>query len=146
MMTSSARLKPVHGFAERKEQDAARAFGESQQKLQSESDKLEQLRHYRREYMERFHSVARQGIQARRVLDYQAFIAKLDEAIGEQEKMLGYARETSHRAKDQWMEKQSRSKALGKVVERHQVRERQEMDKREQREQDERSQHGRPLH
>ncbi len=146
MMTSSARLKPVHGFAERKEQDAARVFGESQEKLKSEADKLEQLRHYRREYMERFHSAAREGIQARRVLEYQAFIAKLDEAIGEQEQVLGYAREGNERAKSQWMEKQSRSKALGKVVEHHQVRERKAMDKREQREQDERSQHVRPLH
>lgn len=146
MMTASARLKPVHGFAERKEQDAARAFGESQQKLQGEMDKLEQLRQYRREYMERFHSAARQGIQARRMLDYQTFIAKLDEAIGEQERVLGYAREISAKAKNQWLEKQSRSKALGKVVEHHQVRERQAMDKREQREQDERSQHIKPLH
>jgi flagellar FliJ protein len=146
MMTSSARLKPVHGFAERKEQDAARAFGETQQRLQSETDKLEQLRQYRREYLERFHAAARQGIPARRVLDYQAFIAKLDEAIGEQEKLLGYARDSNSRAKNQWMEKQSRSKALGKVVENHQQRERIELDKREQRDQDERSQHLRPLH
>ncbi|MBF0254991.1 MAG: flagellar export protein FliJ [Gammaproteobacteria bacterium] len=146
MMTSSARLKPVHGFAERKEQDAARAFGDTQQKLQGEMDKLEQLRHYRREYLERFHSAAREGIQAKRMLEYQAFIAKLDEAISEQERILGFARETNNRAKTTWMQKQSRSKALGKVVEHHQVREQQVRDKREQKDMDERSQHAKPLH
>jgi flagellar FliJ protein len=146
MMTTSARLKPVQGFAERKERDAARSFGDAQKQLQSESDKLEQLRQYHRDYLDRFHQAASQGIQAKRMLEYRAFISKLEEAIGEQEKVLGFARASNNAARHDWQEKQSRSKAIGKVVDHHQHRERKHFDKREQAEQDERSQHIKPLH
>jgi len=146
MMTTSTRLKPVQGFAERKERDAALVFGDAQRQVQTESEKLEQLREYHREYLERFHKAAVAGIQAARMIEFRAFLAKLEQAIAEQEKVLGSARDLNHRAKLAWQEKQSRSKAIGKVVDNHRYQEYRQQEKKEQTEQDERNQHLKPMH
>jgi hypothetical protein len=66
--------------------------------------------------------------------------------IEEQEKVLGNARDLNQRAKLAWQEKQSRSKAIGKVVDNHRYQESRQQEKKEQTEQDERNQHLKPMH
>lgn len=146
MMSSSTRLKPVKRLAETRERDAAREFGDAQRLLQAENDKLEQLKEYHREYVGRFHEAARNGISATRMMEFRSFISRLEQAINQQEDQLDKARNNNSRARAEWQQKQSRSKAIGKAVERHQTRERQATDKKEQAEQDERNQHLPPVH
>lgn len=145
-MHASARLKPVQNFAERKEQDAAQAFVKSQQQVQQESSKLEQLRQYYLEYQNQFQQSAAGGMQVKRMLEFRAFLAKLEKVIKEQEQNLSRAQQGSLQAKNQWQQKQGRSKAIGKVVENHQQQEAYQQDKKLQAEQDERSQHRRSVH
>ncbi len=143
---SSSRLKPIHGFAERKEQDAARLFGHAQKQVQQEEGKLEQLRQYHLEYLARFQDAARSGMGAARMIEFRAFITKLEKAIQQQEEALALAKEQNQQAKSEWQRKQSRSKAIGKAVEHHEQREQRDQDQREQKEQDERSQHLSSIH
>lgn len=145
-MNASARLKPVQNFAERKEQDAAQAFVKSQQQVQQENSKLEQLRQYYLEYQAQFHQNAAAGMQVKRMLEFRAFLAKLENVIKEQERNLSRAQQNSQQAKNQWQQKQGRSKAIGKVVENHQVREEYQREKKLQAEQDDRSQHRKSVH
>ncbi len=145
-MALSARLQPVKRVADTRERDAAREFGDAQRLLQAQHDKLDQLKEYHREYVGRFHEAARGGISASRMMEFRSFISRLEQAISQQEDELVRARENNDRARAAWQQKQSRSKALGKAVERHQAHERRQADKKEQAEQDERSQHVQPVH
>jgi flagellar FliJ protein len=145
-MGSSDRLKPVKRLADNRERAAAREFGDAQRALQAEQDKLVQLQAYHREYVERFHEAARSGMSATRMMEFRSFIASLEHAIQQQEQQMGLANADNAEAKATWQYQQSRSKAIGKAVERFQSEERLALDKREQSEQDERNQHLTPVH
>lgn len=145
-MNTSTRLKPVQNFADRQEQNAAQSFVKSQQQVQQENSKLEQLRQYYQEYQSQFHQSAATGMQVKRMLEYRAFLAKLEAVIKEQEKSLSRAQQGSQQAKAQWQQKQGRSKAIDKVVENHQQRENYQREKKLQAEQDDRSQHRKQAH
>ena len=139
-MSPSKRFQPVHRVAESRENKAARALGESQRKMREHTSRLEELKQYHREYMERFKSASREGLTASQMQEYRAFLGKLETAIREQEKVL----QTSHREctgkKDAWQEKHVRTQALGKAMDRFRKAENKAMDSREQQATDEHSQ------
>ncbi|MCP4993896.1 MAG: flagellar export protein FliJ [Gammaproteobacteria bacterium] len=139
-MVASKRFKPVQRIAENRERTAAREFGVSQKNLKLQEEKLSELKNYHREYLERFQSMAREGISASQLHEYRAFICKLETAIKAQEETLHSSRVHCSEQKEMWKEKHSRTRVLGKVVERFQNAEHRERENREQKEQDEHSQ------
>ena len=139
-MDTSKRFHPVRRVAQSREQNAARELGNSQRRMQEQEARLEALKRYHDEYLERFRDAARLGISSAQLQEYQAFLSKLSRAIQEQEKIV----QSSHREccdkKELWQQKRVRSQALSKVVERFETAERRAEDSREQKEQDERNQ------
>lgn len=135
-MSPSRRLRPVQQVAESKEKKAAQHMGRARVHLAQEEAKLEQLRQYHHEYLERFQQAAASGMSATQLQEYRAFLAKLDEAIRQQEKVVAasVADHSSH--KDNWKQKRTRTQALGKVVERYRDEERKAADRTEQKESD----------
>lgn len=107
--------------------------------LESEA-KLGELERYKAEYEQSFTQRAGRGIGATELRDYQAFLAKLGEAIKQQQALVSRARCDYQLERVKWQEALTRSKALGHVVERWQAEERQVTERREQRENDERAQ------
>jgi small-conductance mechanosensitive channel len=87
-MSPSKRLKPVQQVAASRERNAARTMGQARQHLAQEEAKLAQLRQYHQEYLQRFAQVASQGMSANQLQEYRAFLAKLDEAVRQQEKVV----------------------------------------------------------
>lgn len=136
-MSPSKRLKPVQQVAANRERNAARTFGQARQHLAQEEAKLAQLKQYHQEYLDRFNQVASQGMSVTQLQEYRAFLAKLDEAIQQQQKVVAasLANHSSH--KDNWKQKRTRTQALGKVVERYRREERKAADRVEQKENDE---------
>jgi flagellar protein FliJ len=136
-MSPSKRLKPVQKVAANRERNAARTMGQARQHLAQEEAKLLQLKLYHQEYLERFQAVASQGMSVTQLQEYRAFLAKLDAAIKQQEKVVAasMAKHTTH--KDDWKQKHTRTQALGKVVERYQKEERKAEHRSEQKENDE---------
>ena len=139
-MVQSKRLKPVHRVAESREQTAAREMGDSKRYVHQQEERLEQLRSYHAEYLDRFHNAARQGMSAMQLQEYRAFLAKLDRAIREQEGVIADGRDVHQVNKDNWQQKHVRTQALGNVIDRYKQAESQAQDKREQNEVDDRSQ------
>jgi flagellar FliJ protein len=139
-MSPSKRLKPVQRFAHSKEQKAARMMGLAKKNLQQEEAKLEQLKLYHQEYLERFQQMAREGMSATQLQEYRAFLAKLDEAIKQQQEVVAASVVNHSSSKNSWKKKHSRTQALNKAVERFQQQEQKSADRQEQKENDEYSQ------
>jgi len=139
-MSPSKRFKPVLRVAESHERKAANQFGDSQRYMQEQEAKLSELRQYHKEYLERFDAMSRNGINAAQLREYQAFLAKLDLAIQEQEAVVQASDKNKTVKKEAWQQKHIRSKVLDKVMQRYQVEEKRAMDKREQKETDEKNQ------
>ncbi len=139
-MVQSKRLKPVHRVAESKEQTAARELGDSRRYVHEQEQRLNELRQYHAEYLERFHTVAKVGMSALQLQEYRAFLAKLERAIREQENVITNGRNVQEFKKGKWQQKHVRTQALGNVIDRYKQAENKAQDTREQKESDERSQ------
>ncbi len=139
-MAPSDRFKPVHSLARNKEQRAAKRLGVSQQSVLAAEAKLSELLKYRQDYLEQFETAGQAGMSAGRLQEYQTFLARLNEAVRHQESLVRAGHADRQSKKDQWLRRRTRSKALGKVVERHVAAERKQQEKREQKETDEHAQ------
>ena len=117
-MVPSKRFKPVHRVAESRENKAARALGESQRKMREHTGRLEELKQYHCEYLERFRNASREGLSVPQMQEYRAFLMKLETAIRDQEKVLQMSRRECTGKKDAWQEKHIRTQALGKAMDR----------------------------
>ena len=142
-MVPSKRFKPVQRVAESQEQKAARAFGQSQRQMEDQEARLEELRQYHREYMQRFEKSSKLGMTAVQLNEYRAFLAKLEAAIKAQEEIVLASQQNRSSHKEKWQQKHMRSQVLDKVVARYTSEDRKKHEAREQKESDERSQRGR---
>jgi flagellar FliJ protein len=139
-MSPSNRLKPVQRFAKSKEQNAARSMGQARKNLELEEAKLKQLKQYHQEYLARFQQLAGEGMTSKQLQEYRMFLAKLDEAINEQERVVAASMVNHNSRKSNWKEKHSRTQALNKVIDRYRVQEQKVADRREQKENDDHNQ------
>jgi flagellar FliJ protein len=142
-MSPSKRLKPVHRFAHNKEQNAARTMGQARKNLEQEEARLLQLKQYHQEYLLRFEQMAREGMTSTQLQEYRAFLAKLDEAINQQQQVVAASMVNHNSQKTNWKQKHSRTQALNKVINRYQEQERQSEDRKEQKESDDQNQRNR---
>lgn len=137
MVPPSKRFKPVQRVAKSREQKAAKQLGDSQRKVNEQEMKLEELKRYHQEYLTQFETSARRGMSASQLLEYQAFLSKLERAIKEQEKVVTNSRRECHTKKDAWQQKNVRTRVLNKVVDRFKVAENRAGEKKDQKETDE---------
>ncbi len=139
-MSRSKRMKPVKRVAETREQAAAKKLGQSQQYLDAQHAKLEELRTYRDQYSESFKASSGQGLGANRLQDYRVFLTRLNEAIRQQEAIITQCVSQHEQTRQHWVQTRSHHQAIDKVVERYRSEEQKTRDRHEQKEQDERSQ------
>jgi len=146
-MSRSKRMKPVQRVAETREQTAVQKLGESQQYLDAQRAKLGELRGYRDQYSESFRTSGGQGLDANRLQDYRVFLARLNEAIRQQEDILAQCASDHEQTRQQWIQTRSHHQAIDKVIEHYRSVEQKTQDRQEQKEQDERAQRssGEPL-
>jgi flagellar FliJ protein len=141
----SKRLEPVVKVAENREQQAARALGDAQSALAQAEQRLQELKTYREEYIERFHANGAQGMSAVQMGDYRLFLSKLARAIEQQAELVQQAAAVVEQQRQKWFNRRGKVKMLDNVVSRYQADEQRVLDRKEQLEQDERAQHlGKP--
>ena len=131
-MRRSQRIGALADLEQHESDAAARALGDSQRVLRERESILTELRRYREEY------AASGRLRADRVSvvawqDYQRFIARLDEAIAQQSRLVTDALAECETRRDEWMAARSRAVSLEKAVERCERAERRVDAKREQR-------------
>lgn len=136
-MTRSKRMQPVLEVAARREQEAAKRLGDSQQRQQMAEQRLQELIHYRDDYARQFNDGG--SLTAARLQDYRIFLDRLNQAIEQQRLLVQRAIQDCEAQRRRWVEVHGRNQALDKVVSRYRSEERTQEDLREQKESDEHS-------
>lgn len=130
-------MKTVHRVAGERADAAARRLAEQRDQLEQEGERLAQLRGFRREYEQKLAVSGGEGIDAYRLRDYNAFLARIDKAIAEQLQAVERMEENVAAQREHWLGQWGNARALEQLVARYQHRERTEADAREQRRDDE---------
>lgn len=138
-MKRAKRLEPVQHLIDDAQRRLAQSVSAFERRVHDGEAKLNELQRYQAEYEQQFSQRAGRGIAATDLRDYQAFLARLAEAIKQQQALVNRARAEHQAERLKWQEALKRAKALGHVVERWQAEERQASARRDQRESDERA-------
>ncbi len=141
-MTGSKRLRPIARLAADRERQAARELAATLRELDARLQRLHELGAYREEYAQRFQAASARGLDAGRLRDFRSFLARLDEAIVQQEQLVAAARREWEDCTVRWQGTRSRTRMLDKVMERLRREEERVARRREQSESDEHAQRG----
>ena len=139
-MTRTKRIAPVQTLFDDNERRLAQSLASFERRTAENEKKLEELERYRAEYEKQFTQRAGRGIGATDLRDYQAFLARLNEAIRQQAALVQRAQIERDAERRRWQDSARRAKALGHVVEGWRAEERRADERRDQRETDERAQ------
>jgi len=141
-MTKSQRMKPLKRLADNREQEAARALAKAERALREAEKTLSDIESYRGEYNVRWRETAAQaaGLPARALREYQAFLDRLDQAMGQQRGRIELCRKDFEFRRQAWIATRRKTQTFDKAIERFQHQERRVEDKREQGDTDERGQ------
>jgi len=139
-MKRADRLEPVQKIVDDNERRLAEHYASAERLLHSSENKLQELSGYRDDYTKGFAKRAGGGMGARDLVDYQAFMSRLNEAIKQQLQEVQRARIECDNQRKRWQEAAQRAKALGNVITRWHQEERHATERREQRDADERGQ------
>lgn len=121
------------------ERRRAEALAASERRVSEAEAKLAELESYHESYVRGFAVRAGSGIDANLARDYQAFLARLDEAIRQQNQIVIRMRAQRDGERQNWQGAAQRAEAVGQMVQRFQQEEVRAEDRREQQESDERS-------
>jgi flagellar FliJ protein len=138
-MKRGKRLEPVRDLALEAERVAARRLAETEREAAESQQRLAQLEHYEREYRAGLQQRVADGIGAAGLRDYQAFLARLGEAVAQQRTVLAQAVGERDAARERWLASTTRRRSVGKVIEQAEAADRRASERREQRELDERA-------
>jgi flagellar FliJ protein len=139
-MSSKQRLKLVQRVTDDKERQHAKRLAQSCSRVEQCATKLKELQGYHAGYLREFGQRAAAGIAGGGIREFQAFLAKLAEAVRQQEELLRKARSESESERIGWQGAAQRSQIMDKVVERHSATESKAREQRDQRESDDRGQ------
>jgi flagellar FliJ protein len=135
-MTRTRKLAPVVDHVEKLEQDALKAVAFSQQRLQQQQQRLEQLMAYREEYANR-HAEGPVSYGAVQLREFQRFMAQLDETIEQQREVVRLAEREVEFKRQKWKLTRTRSDAMHKMLDRISEQERKQLQQQEQKAMDE---------
>jgi flagellar FliJ protein len=138
-MTRSKRMQPVVKVAASKEQDAARQLGECQREVDARQARLAELLAYQAEYAQRFEASGGDGLDMARMQDYRVFLARLNDAITQQRRLVQVALNDYAKKKNHWLSTRQQAQAIDKVVDRFKRDEVRAEGRRDQAETDERA-------
>ncbi|HPF60157.1 MAG TPA: flagellar export protein FliJ [Candidatus Competibacteraceae bacterium] len=130
-------LQAAAQVAQSREQAAAKALSESQQRLTEQQNRLQQLLMFRTEYANQFQNEGSTGISARRYQDYSAFLTNMDHGIVQLQQQLAWMEQELQRKRLAWLQNRAKTMALDEVIERDRKAQLWEEGRREQRDSDE---------
>lgn len=139
-MKRSQRMVVVQRVVDDQERRRAEALAASERQVTESEAKLAELEAYQASYLRDFSARAGTGMNAASARDYQAFLARLGEALKQQG--VAVVRAKAHRDSElrNWQGAAQRADAVGHVVKRWNAEEQRELDRTEQKETDEFSQ------
>lgn len=135
-------LQTLLDLSQLKLEESTRRLGELISGEQQASKRLALLGDYRDEYQNRFLDAARNGLTQDQWRNYQAFLGKIEEAIGQARAIVEQSRAQTAAGQLEWIDKRSQVKTYDTLSERHATRQRYAAEKLEQKTQDEHAARG----
>jgi len=136
-VTRRKRMETVKVVMDDKAEQAAREMASVRQQHDTEAQRLEQLQVFRDEYRRQFFRAQGASFSAFRLRDFNAFIARLDNAIAQQRQQLERLERQLTSSRSRWQQEQTRADAMDRVVDGYRAAERRQADRAEQRQHDE---------
>jgi len=131
----------VQNVVDDQERRRAEALAMGERRVTENEAKLAELQSYHDSYVRGFAIRAEAGIDGAMARDYQAFLARLEEALRQQTQIVIRVRAQRDGEMQNWQGAAQRAEAVGQMVKRFQSEEARAVDRREQFESDERSAH-----
>jgi len=135
-MNRTKKLEPVVKHVDNHEQTALQAVAFSQQQLQMQQQRLQQLIDYKADYQARQFS-STDALGAVQFQEFNRFMAQLDESIKQQQQIIEMAVREVEIKQNTWKDKRARSEAMHKVVDKIKADEQSEAQQKEQKIMDE---------
>ncbi|MEE4639852.1 MAG: flagellar export protein FliJ [Wenzhouxiangella sp.] len=132
-MTRSKRLYRIAEHVGQDQEAAARELSRLRAQLQEHEDQLERLRDYCLGYHQQLAEAQERGGSAARLANYSQFLARLNDAIRQQEQNVAAAGRAFEQQRQVWIDARARVKAVEKAAERCAMEETRIEDQREQR-------------
>jgi flagellar FliJ protein len=139
-MTRSERLGVVQQATSHVEREHADRVAQAERHVAAMEEKLRALERYRKEYEDGFAARAGVGLGVVSMRDFQAFLARLGDALEQQRQVVEQARAAHQATVLAWREAAKRAHVVETLAERWQVEESREESRRDQRDSDELSQ------
>src|SRR5688572_9692180 len=139
-MTRSERMGVVQQATSHTEREQAERVAQAERHVVEMEEKLRALERYRKEYEDGFAARAGAGVGAAAGRDFQAFLARLGDALEQQRQVVEQARAGHQAAIVIWREAAKRAHVVDTLTERWQGEEAREEGRRDQRDNDELSQ------
>jgi flagellar FliJ protein len=139
-MKRSKRLEPVGEMAEGEERECAAVVAALQVRLEDAQRRGAELKRYLVEYQSMFQQRAAAGMQVSGLRDYQTFLARLNDAVRQQDSVVAQIESECARARVQWLDAAARKSAVSKVIENARTEDKKIEDRLSQKENDEHAQ------
>lgn len=136
-MNKRFNLESVQEVSNLRLDQATRQLGQLIAGEQQDSRRLELLVQYRNEYHEQFLQAASKGLDPSSWLNYQKFLAKLDEAVEQARSMAHAAKQRTAAGQKNWLDKRGKVKAIDTLAQRFRARVAYEESRLEQKQADE---------
>lgn len=136
-MSKPFSMQALLHLAQQKSDAAAKKLGQLNQQQQVAQNKLEALLQYRRDYQLKFQEAAKNGMTPADMKNFQDFIARLDQAIAQQQGAIEKAKAGVQAGRNELMEASRKMKSFDTLAKRHHDSEKKREAKSEQRMQDE---------
>lgn len=136
-MTQAFSLQPLLEVMQTRADEATRKLGQLIAAEQSQRSRLQMLEQYRDEYAQRMLEATASGITRLILLNYQEFLARIDEAITQQRTAVESSERSTKVGQGHWQDQNKQLKAIDALSLRHDARERYRENKHEQKLQDE---------
>jgi flagellar FliJ protein len=139
-MKRSKRLEPVGELAEEEERECALQVANLQQRFDEAQKRGSELKRYLVEYQSMFQQRAAAGMGVAGLRDYQTFLARLNDAVRQQDAVVAQVEADCARARVKWLEAAARKNAVTKVIKNARTEDRKIEERRSQKETDEQAQ------
>ncbi|PXX91025.1 flagellar export protein FliJ [Marinobacter vulgaris] len=136
-MLRSQRLAVVLSLEERKEKAALEKMTEARRHHEAQRQQIENLERYQREYRDQIRASQQGVVSVARLQGWQAFIAQLDQVIGQQQKLLVQAEDRLQACREEWQRAWERRRGMEKYIATCRQQEQRQQDLREQKQSDE---------
>ena len=144
-MKKSQRFSTLAELAKNKEKAAATALGAVNKVHRENVEKLESLIQYRLEYIKKFDSHGKEGMDVTSMQTYKMFIDGLEQAINDQKMQIIESEQQCLVSKSLWQQVHMKTEIMNTTVEKYKDKERIDEDHREQKEMDDRPHNKQPV-